>query len=176
MNHAIAVSIWRLLPAVLLVLALGLVGCGGSTGSGGSGGGASSTGGGGEGDLADHDAGEHADADDGGDTPDADPVLPDSGALVGRWVGVSQDGFDLPEEELVFTYRADGTGVVVEGRNQRKDYTWVYDPEAGTLHILTENEDLNFNATLSGDTLTLVHVEPPMNLIMRRADDADDDE
>jgi hypothetical protein len=142
----------------VLVLALGLVGCGGSSGSGGG----TGTGGG--------------SADRAGTGGDAAPEQPDAAVLVGRWVAVSQDGYDLPEGELVFTYLPDGTGVVVEGGSQRKDFTWVYDPDAGTLHVLTVNEDLNFQATLDGDTLSLVNEEPAMALVMRRADDDGGDE
>lgn len=151
----------RFTLAVLLVSALGLFGCGGSSGSGGG----SGTGGGGGGS-----------ADGSGSGGDAAPEQPDFAVLVGRWVAVSQDGYDLPEGELVFTYLPDGTGVVVEGGSQRKDFTWVYDTQAGTLHVRTENEDLYFQATLDGDTLSLVNEEPAMALVMRRADDDGGDE
>lgn len=146
-----------------LLISIALAGCGGDNSGGGDA-------------DADSDAGRVGDApatrDGDHDPADADEGHGEAGELVGRWFALSQDGLEMPEDTLVFTYRADGTGTVVEERSSTKEYNWVHDPDAGTLHILTENEDMLFDATFEGDTLTLVMALEggEMRLVMRRMD------
>lgn len=94
----------------------------------------------------------------------------DAGVIMGRWEAISQNGTMIRPGELSFTFAADGTGISLEGQSE-KPFNWVHDADAGTLHILTGNEDLLLNANFNGDTLTLTQSDPPLNLVIQRAAD-----
>lgn len=122
-------------------------------------------------------------ADDGGtpDTPGVDdaggdtPAVVEDVVLLGRWEVLSQNGTLVRAGELSFSFYDDGSGMSLEGTSE-KPFTWEHDTAQETLHIETENEDLNFSVAMAGQTLTLVGSDPPMTVVMRRAPEAGDDE